>query len=675
MGALIASLAGFVRAASDSPAVRDEAGFFTPDTVRKANEEILALRKQFKVDLLIETVDRVASDKITQVREMNAAERNQFFSTWALDRTSAAGIRGVYVLICKDPGHLQVEVGKEAQKEAFTTEDRDKLRDVLLTHFKKNEHDQGLLAAVALVRDTIQRNLGPTRSAWRARGQGLRGLLQFRRGAKGQCRTAVVAPRAGQGRGNRDLPHAPARSDPKGGDHVYRRARQVFRRVGGRARQRKQLRRRLGIDLQTSRARAHWHMRQRARRLFTPAEISRLNRELLSRFRNKEFDQGLADIVRLLREKLAPAVSAATSPPMKPRDDTPKTEIASAADVKAAPVTTMTEKTESDKAPAKVESTARSASTATAGKAGATPAAKDDDPLSMAKKKAMDAAQTQFPTWMWVTGIVGGLLVLWIVIGILRAMFGRGRQGPAGDVVYQRPMPPANPSMPAQNPGAGYARPPQGGSYPPPPQGAGYPMPPQSGYPIGPGPSAPVQHGGGGGGFASGVLGGVVGGAAGSMIYDALRHTGNPPSVPPATSYRPSAPPASNPTSAADGGGYNTGGDFDSSAAAGGSAGGDFDSPIPSQADAGAGGDFDSPSQAQADAGAGGDFDNPAPLQAEAVAGGDFDSSAPVQPDAGGDFEIPSGDEQASGGDFDSVAPGVDMANNDSGGDFGNADS
>src|SRR5437764_1289393 len=81
-------LAGLVPLASsaDAPDVRDAGGFFTPATVRQANDDLAALKKQFKVDLVIDSVSSVPPDKVKQVQAMKPAERNQFFANWALER-------------------------------------------------------------------------------------------------------------------------------------------------------------------------------------------------------------------------------------------------------------------------------------------------------------------------------------------------------------------------------------------------------------------------------------------------------------------------------------------------------------------------------------------------------------------------------------------------------------
>jgi uncharacterized membrane protein YgcG len=65
---------------------------------------------------------------------------------------------GIYVLITKEPGHIQVEVGHETQKAAFTSKDRDRLRDILIDGFQKKEYDRGLLDAVQFVEKTLDEN-------------------------------------------------------------------------------------------------------------------------------------------------------------------------------------------------------------------------------------------------------------------------------------------------------------------------------------------------------------------------------------------------------------------------------------------------------------------------------------------------------------------------------------
>ncbi len=69
-------------------------------------------------------------------------------------------VEGIYVLISKTPPHLQIEVGKQTEKKAFTIEDRSKLREILISAFGKKEYDRGLLEASAIRRQGLRRQPG-----------------------------------------------------------------------------------------------------------------------------------------------------------------------------------------------------------------------------------------------------------------------------------------------------------------------------------------------------------------------------------------------------------------------------------------------------------------------------------------------------------------------------------
>jgi uncharacterized membrane protein YgcG len=146
------------------PEVQDGAGFFKPETIAKANDLLAEIGKKHDKDLLIETYATVPADKVEAVKAMDKEARAKFFQEWANSRARRRRVNGVYVLICKEPGHIQVEVGHETQKIAFTTKDRDRLRDLLIDAFQKKEHDRGLIDAVQFVEKTLDENLAHTPS-------------------------------------------------------------------------------------------------------------------------------------------------------------------------------------------------------------------------------------------------------------------------------------------------------------------------------------------------------------------------------------------------------------------------------------------------------------------------------------------------------------------------------
>jgi uncharacterized protein len=142
-----------------TPEVKDTAGFFSAAAVEKANREIAEIERKFKRDLLIETFPSVPADKAEQFKALDKRGRDVFFQKWAVERFRNEGVNGVYVLITKNPGHIQVEVGAETQKHAFTVEDGHALRDKMLAAFKQKEHDRGLEEGVTYVQRTMATNL------------------------------------------------------------------------------------------------------------------------------------------------------------------------------------------------------------------------------------------------------------------------------------------------------------------------------------------------------------------------------------------------------------------------------------------------------------------------------------------------------------------------------------
>jgi uncharacterized membrane protein YgcG len=140
------------------PEVQDGAGFFKPEAIAKANDELAEIGRRFKKDLLIETYAAVPADKVAAVKAMDKEGRAKFFKEWANSRAKRRRVEGIYVLISKDPGHIQVEVGQQTEKAAFTIEDRNRLREILIDAFQKKEFDRGLLDGVQYVEKTLAEN-------------------------------------------------------------------------------------------------------------------------------------------------------------------------------------------------------------------------------------------------------------------------------------------------------------------------------------------------------------------------------------------------------------------------------------------------------------------------------------------------------------------------------------
>jgi uncharacterized membrane protein YgcG len=156
---LCLTLAAASRTWAVVPEVQDGATFFKPETIAKANDLLAEIGKKHDKDLLIETYATVPADKVAAVKTMDKEARSQFFQEWANSRAKRRRVNGIYVLISKEPGHIQVEVGRETQKGAFTLKDEAHLREILIVAFDKKEYDRGLLEGVQYVQKTLDDNM------------------------------------------------------------------------------------------------------------------------------------------------------------------------------------------------------------------------------------------------------------------------------------------------------------------------------------------------------------------------------------------------------------------------------------------------------------------------------------------------------------------------------------
>jgi hypothetical protein len=137
-----------------TPQVKDDAGFFSADAVKKANAIIRDIENQFKKDLVIETYMTVPAGKIKEASDKGS--RGPFFHDWAVQQAKAAQVQGIYVLVTKTPGHVEVAVGDKTEKEGFFTSAEGKiLRDKMAARFRDKQYDQGLQDGVQFVRDTL----------------------------------------------------------------------------------------------------------------------------------------------------------------------------------------------------------------------------------------------------------------------------------------------------------------------------------------------------------------------------------------------------------------------------------------------------------------------------------------------------------------------------------------
>lgn len=130
-----------------APQVKDAAKFFKDETIRKVDRAVRDIYRTYDRDVLIETVTAVPEDQLARVKAMNAEDREKFFSNWATDRAEEQVVRGIYILICKDPRHLEIRVTGRGRS-AFNEAEYRNLKEILLKAFRANRYDEGLQEAV-----------------------------------------------------------------------------------------------------------------------------------------------------------------------------------------------------------------------------------------------------------------------------------------------------------------------------------------------------------------------------------------------------------------------------------------------------------------------------------------------------------------------------------------------
>jgi hypothetical protein len=139
--------------------VIDDAGLFSEAARQKANNEIVAIKRRFHKDLLIETVARIERGG-EAVQFQDRAEKRKFFQQLANQKSNSHRIEGIYVLISRKPPYVQAVAGEATQKEGlFTKQNADALAEIFVKELGK-DHDKALLDAVAFVRRTFNTNSG-----------------------------------------------------------------------------------------------------------------------------------------------------------------------------------------------------------------------------------------------------------------------------------------------------------------------------------------------------------------------------------------------------------------------------------------------------------------------------------------------------------------------------------
>ncbi len=152
--------------AAEFSGIRDNGAFFSEPAKAEAGRNIAEIGRRFKKDLVVETFGAVPDDIKQGVDLRDRAAVKSMFEQWTVKQARQQNVNGIYILLSKDPAHLQVVVGNETQRTVFTLGDRDALVGTMLAKLRGKQNDAALLAGVnfvgsAMKNHALARSRGP----------------------------------------------------------------------------------------------------------------------------------------------------------------------------------------------------------------------------------------------------------------------------------------------------------------------------------------------------------------------------------------------------------------------------------------------------------------------------------------------------------------------------------
>jgi uncharacterized protein len=132
----LALAASLLPGTARASAVRDQAGMFSPDAVRKAQAELDRVERENRLPTTVETVTSLEGEKIGDVLERRAEQ---------------AGAHGLFILISKDERSIDVRAARQ-YSQAITPGKARAIRQAFIDEFKKHDFDAGLLRGVEAIR-------------------------------------------------------------------------------------------------------------------------------------------------------------------------------------------------------------------------------------------------------------------------------------------------------------------------------------------------------------------------------------------------------------------------------------------------------------------------------------------------------------------------------------------
>ncbi len=154
-----ALLGGTLNTQAGTAGIHDNAGFFSEGAKADATSNINDVQRRLKKDICVETFAEIPADVRGELNLQDKAAVNRVCDEWSTKRARELMVNGIYVLLVKQPAHLQVSVGNDTQRQAFTLTDRDRLVNTMLGKLRAKDNDGALREGMSYVAATMRGHL------------------------------------------------------------------------------------------------------------------------------------------------------------------------------------------------------------------------------------------------------------------------------------------------------------------------------------------------------------------------------------------------------------------------------------------------------------------------------------------------------------------------------------
>jgi uncharacterized membrane protein YgcG len=143
-----------------APEVRDQGKFFSPEALKKADEQIREIYRKYGQDVLVETFNSLPGEDVEKLKALDNKARGEHYAKWAKERVKEKVVNGIYVLITREPRYLYAEVyyAGASERRLFPMDFYNKVREAMFPEFGRGRFDDGLQALVRLAEQQLSKS-------------------------------------------------------------------------------------------------------------------------------------------------------------------------------------------------------------------------------------------------------------------------------------------------------------------------------------------------------------------------------------------------------------------------------------------------------------------------------------------------------------------------------------